>query len=323
MEHVRFGSTGLKVSRICLGCMTYGDPGWRPWVLDEERSRPLIRQALEAGVTFLDTADMYSRGASEEIVGRAVRDFARREDLVIATKVHMPMSEGANDRGLSCKHILASIDNSLRRLGMDHVDLYIIHRFDPETPIEETIEALDVVVRHGKARYIGASSMFAWQFAKMRGMQEARRLTKFISMQNHLNLLYREEEREMLPYCASEGVAVTPWSPLARGLLARPPAERTARAESDEQAPKWYAREEENRAIIGAVSNVARRHGVSPAQIAMAWVMSRPEVTAPIIGASKPAQIDDAVAALSIKLSDEDLAELEAPYQPRPVAGHD
>lgn len=322
MDQVRFGDTGLKVSKICLGCMTYGDPDWRPWVLDEERSRPLIRQAIESGITFLDTANMYSIGRSEEIVGRAIADFGRRDDFVIATKVYFPMSESPNDRGLSRKHILSSIEASLKRLGTDYVDLLIIHRFDPQTPIEETIEAFDIVVKHGKARYIGASSMFAWQFAKMRAMQEAGGLARFVSMQNHLNLLYREEEREMLPYCLSEGVAVTPWSPLARGLLARPPQEKTARADSDTQAPQWYRREDENRAIIAAVARVAERHGVPPAQIALAWVLAKAEVTAPIVGASKPGQIEDAVAALKITLGEDDIAELEADYTPRPVAGH-
>lgn len=323
MEQVRFGSTGMTVSRLCLGCMTYGTPRWREWVLEEEASRPFIKAALEAGITFFDTADMYSLGASEEILGRAIRDFVpRRDDVVIATKVYNPMSEAPNDRGLSRKHILSAIDASLRRLGTDYVDLYIIHRFDPNTRIEETIEALDTVVRSGKARYIGASSMHAWQFMKMLEMQRANGLARFVSMQNHYNLVYREEEREMLPLCRGEGLAVTPWSPLARGLLAGTRQRQTQRAATDEQSRRWYTHQAEEDAIVAAVEKVAQQRGVKPAQVAMAWVMSRPGITGPIVGASKPHHLEDAVGALSLKLSDEEVKILEAPYRPREVAGH-
>jgi aryl-alcohol dehydrogenase (NADP+) len=322
MQHLRLGSSGLKVSRLCLGCMTYGTPEWRPWVLDEESSRPFIRRALELGITFFDTADMYSLGASEEVLGRAVQDFAKRDELVIATKVYNPVGRGANDRGLSRKHILAAIENSLRRLRTDYVDLYVIHRFDDDTPVEETLEALDTVVRHGKARYVGASSMHAWQFMKMLGLQRARGLAAFVSMQNHYNLVYREEEREMLPLCRAEGIGVTPWSPLARGRLAGSAAARTLRSGTDEVARRIYADGTDDQAIVDAVAAVAAERGVPPARIALAWLLSRPAVTAPVIGASKPHHLDDAVAALSIGLSDEDIRRLEAPYRTRPVAGH-
>ena len=322
MQHLRLGSSGLKVSRLCLGCMTYGTPEWRPWVLDEESSRPFIRRALELGITFFDTADMYSLGASEEVLGRAVRDFAKRDELVIATKVYNPVGPGANDRGLSRKHILTAIENSLRRLRTDYVDLYVIHRFDDDTPVEETLEALDTVVRHGKARYIGASSMHAWQFMKMLGLQRARGLAAFVSMQNHYNLVYREEEREMLPLCRAEGIGVTPWSPLARGRLAGSAAAQTLRSGTAEVARRIYAEGTDDQAIVDAVAAVAAERGVPPARIALAWLLSRPAVTAPVIGASKPHHLDDAVAALSIELSDEDIRRLEAPYRTRPVAGH-
>jgi aryl-alcohol dehydrogenase (NADP+) len=322
MQHLRLGSSGLKVSRLCLGCMTYGTPEWRPWVLDEESSRPFIRRALELGITFFDTADMYSLGASEEVLGRAVRDFAKRDELVIATKVYNPVGPGANDRGLSRKHILTAIENSLKRLQTDYVDLYVIHRFDYDTPVEETIEALDIVVRHGKARYVGASSMHAWQFMKMLGLQRAHGLAAFVSMQNHYNLVYREEEREMLPLCRAEGIGVTPWSPLARGRLAGSAAARTLRSGTDEVARRIYADGTDDQAIVDAVAAVAAERGVPPARIALAWLLSRPAVTAPVIGASKPHHLDDAVAALSIGLSDEDIRRLEAPYRTRPVAGH-
>ncbi|WP_370156070.1 aldo/keto reductase [Ferrovibrio sp.] len=323
MEQVRFGSTGMQVSRLCLGCMTYGVPSWRDWVLEEDAARPFIRRALELGITFFDTADMYSLGASEEILGRAIRDFVpRRDDVVIATKVCNPMSDRPNDRGLSRKHILASIDASLRRLGMDHVDLYIIHRFDYDTPPEEIVEALDTVVRAGKARYIGASSMHAWQFMKLLGLQRANGLAQFVSMQNHYNLVYREEEREMLPLCRSEGLAVTPWSPLARGMLAGTRGRQTQRAASDEQSRSWYTHQAEEDAIVAAVQTIAAARGLPMAQVAMAWVMTRPGITGPVIGASKPHHLDDAVAALSIRLTDEEVAALEAPYRPREVAGH-
>jgi 1-deoxyxylulose-5-phosphate synthase len=322
MELVNLGRTGVKVSRLCLGCMTYGTPEWRPWVLDEESSRPFIRRALELGITFFDTADMYSLGASEEVLGRAVRDFAKRDELVIATKVYNPVGPGANDRGLSRKHILAAIENSLRRLRTDYVDLYVIHRFDDDTPVEETLEALDTVVRHGKARYVGASSMHAWQFMKMLGLQRARGLAAFVSMQNHYNLVYREEEREMLPLCRAEGIGVTPWSPLARGRLAGSAAARTLRSGTDEVARRIYAEGTDDQAIVDAVAAVAAERGVPPARIALAWLLSRPAVTAPVIGASKPHHLDDAVAALSIGLSDEEIRRLEAHYRTRPVAGH-
>src|SRR5450631_2817556 len=322
MEYVRLGSTGLKVSRLCLGCMTYGSPDWRPWVLDETTSRPFIRKALNLGINFFDTADMYSLGESEEVLGRALLDFVPRNDVVIATKVCQPMGDKPNDRGLSRKHILASIDISLKRLGTDHVDLYIIHRFDPETPIEETIEALDIVVRSGKARYIGASSMHAWQFMRMLALQERHGLAKFVSMQNHYNLVYREEEREMLPLCRELGIAVTPWSPLARGLLAGSRKAHTVRATTDQPAHQWYDHHDEEDAIVAAVEQVAADRGLPPAQIALAWVMSRPGITAPIVGASKPHHLDDAMAALSLILSSEEITTLEAPYRSRPVAGH-
>ena len=322
MQHLRLGSSGLKVSRLCLGCMTYGTPEWRPWVLDEAASRPFIRRALELGISFFDTADMYSLGASEEVLGRAVKDFAKRDDLVIATKVYNPVGKGANDRGLSRKHILTAIENSLKRLQTDYVDLYVIHRFDYDTPVEETIEALDVVVRHGKARYVGASSMHAWQFMKMLGLQRAHGLAAFVSMQNHYNLIYREEEREMLPLCRAEGIGVTPWSPLARGRLAGSAAAQTVRSGTDEIARRMYAHEADEQAIVDAVAAVAAERGVPPARIALAWLASRPGVTAPVVGASKPHHLDDAVAALSIRLSDEEVRSLEAPYRPRPAAGH-
>jgi len=302
--------------------MTYGLPEWREWVLDEAASRPLIRKALDLGINFFDTADMYSLGGSEEILGRALRDFAARDDVVIATKVFHPMSDKPNAQGLSRKHILASIDASLRRLCTDYVDLYIIHRFDPETPIEETIEALDIVVRSGKARYIGASSMHAWQFMRMLALQEQHGLARFVSMQNHYNLVYREEEREMLPLCRNLGLAVTPWSPLARGLLAGSRKRQTIRAATDRPAQQWYDHHAEEDAIIAAVEDIAASRGVLPAQIALAWLMSRPGITAPVIGASKPQHLDDAVASLSLALTSEEAAKLEAPYRPRPVAGH-
>ena len=323
MDFVRLGSTGLKVSRLCLGCMTYGLPAWREWVLDEAASRPLIRKALDLGINFFDTADMYSLGGSEEVLGRALRDFAARDEVVIATKVFHPMSGKPNDRGLSRKHILASIDASLRRLSTDYVDLYIIHRFDPETPIEETTEALDIVVRSGKARYIGASSMHAWQFMRMLALQERHGLAHFVSMQNHYNLIYREEEREMLPLCRTLGIAVTPWSPLARGLLAGSRKRKTIRAATDKPAQQWYDHHAEEDAIVAAVEDIATSRGVLPAQVALAWLISQPGIVAPVIGASKPHHLDDAAASLSLALTGEEVAKLEEPYRPRPVAGHE
>ncbi|MFC4148740.1 aldo/keto reductase [Micromonospora mangrovi] len=324
MEYVKFGSTGLEVSRLSLGCMSYGDParGPHPWSLPEEESRPFIRQALELGINFFDTANVYSDGTSEEIVGRALKDFARRDDVVIATKVHGRMGEGPNRGGLSRKHIMSEIDASLRRLGTDHVDLYQIHRLDPGTPIEETLEALHDLVRAGKVRYLGASSMYAWQFAQALWTAERHGWTRFVSMQNHYNLLYREEEREMLPLCADQGIAVIPWSPLARGRLTRDWGERTERAETDEFGRTLYARTEEaDRAVVDAVARVARERGVPRAQVALAWVARNPAVTAPIVGATKPHHLTDAVAALELELTDEEVAALSAPYVPHPVAG--
>jgi aryl-alcohol dehydrogenase (NADP+) len=327
MEYTRLGKTGLKVSRICLGCMTYGTPAWREWVLDEESSRPFIRRALEMGINFFDTADMYSRGASEEILGRALRDFAKREDVVIATKVRYPMGDGPNDQGLSRKHIFDAIDASLRRLGVDHVDLYQIHRLDPETPIEETLEALNDLVRAGKVRYIGASSMHSWQFAKSLYLADLHGWTRFVSMQNHYNLAYREEEREMLPLCREEGIGVIPWSPLARGFLAgnRRRGEKpdvTVRAKTDNFAQDYYFQPEDYDVVERLVA-LAERRGVPPAQIALAWLLHQPGLTAPIVGASKMRHLEDAVAAVDIRLSDEERRELEASYRPHRVMGHE
>ena len=326
MEHVRLGKTGLKVSRICLGAMTYGSPKWRDWVLDEEASKPFIRRALEAGINFFDTADMYSVGASEEVLGRALKEFGpSRENMVVATKVFNPMGEGVNERGLSRKHIMHAIDNSLKRLGMDYVDLYQIHRFDYGTPIEETVEALHDVVKAGKARYIGASSMFAWQFAKYLSTAEKMGKTKFVSMQNHYNLVYREEEREMMPLCRAEGIGVIPWSPLARGFLAgnrrRQDKGETTRAKSDEFAHRLYYNDGDF-AVVDGVSEIAGRRGVPNAQVALAWLLAQPGVTSPIVGASKPHHLDDAIAAAELKLSEDEIKALKEPYTPHPVLGH-
>ncbi len=322
MEYVKLGHTGLEVSRICLGCMSFGVPGrgGHPWTLEAERSEPLIFQALEAGVTFLDTANVYSDGTSEEIVGKVLAEYGHREEVVLATKVNGRMHEGPNGAGLSRKAILAEIDNSLRRLGTDYVDLYQIHRFDPSTPVEETMEALNDVVRAGKARYIGASSMYAWQFAKMQHAAATHGWARFVSMQDHYNLLYREEEREMLPLCLDQGVGVIPWSPLARGRLAREWDEQTDRSQKDEFGKRLY--HEGDRAVVAAVAAVAAERGATRAQVALAWVMSRPAVTAPIVGATKAVHLEDAVKALALHLSDEEVARLEAPYTPHPVAGH-
>jgi aryl-alcohol dehydrogenase (NADP+) len=325
MDYVRLGRTGLKVSRICLGAMTYGDPLWRPWILSEEAGRPFIKRALEHGITFFDTADMYSLGKSEEVLGRALKDFASRERVVIATKVYYPMSDASNDQGLSRKHVMASIDGSLKRLGTDYVDLYQIHRFDHETPIEETLRALDDIVRAGKARYIGASSMMSWQFAKALYLADRHGWTRFVSMQNHYNLVYREEEREMLPLCREEGIGVLPWSPLARGFLAgnrKRGSERaaTAREKSDGFAHDLYYTDADYD-VVDRVIEIASARGVAPAQIALAWLLRQPGVTAPIVGASKMEQLDQAVGALEIKLSDEEVARLEEPYQPHRVLG--
>lgn len=327
MDYVRLGNTGLKVSRLCLGCMTYGTSKWRNWILDEEAGRPFIQRALELGFNFFDTADMYSRGASEEVLGRALKDFGpRREEVVVATKVYFPMGEGPNARGLSRKHIFDAIDGSLRRLGMDYVDLYQIHRFDDETPIEETLEALHDVVRSGKARYIGASSMYAWQLAKALYLADLHGWTRFVSMQNHYNLVYREEEREMIPLCREEGIGVIPWSPLARGFLAgnRRRGEKgdTKRAEDDTFAHGMYYQPEDYD-VVDRVVELAGRRGVKPIQIALAWLLHQPGVTAPIIGASKPGHLEDTVAALEISLDEEERKSLEEPYRPHRVLGHD
>jgi len=324
MDYVKLGHTGLEVSRICLGCMSYGAPASRTqsWALDEKDSRPFIAQALEAGINFFDTANVYSLGASEEVVGRALKEFAKRDDVVIATKVCGRMRNGPNGAGLSRKSVFMEMDASLRRLGTDYVDLYQIHRWDDSTPIEETMEALHDLVRAGKTRYIGASTMFAWQFAKAQAVAERNHWTRFVSMQNFVNLLYREEEREMLPLCKSEGVGVIPWSPLARGRLARAWGTTTNRSEKDVFGKKIYAAvSESDRAIIEKVAEMARRRGVPMAQVALAWVLQKSEVTAPIIGATKPEHLRDAIASLELKLTGAEVAELEAPYVPHPVAG--
>jgi len=324
MQYVNLGSTGLKVSRICLGCMTYGRKSWRDWVLDEAESRPFIRRALELGITFFDTADMYSLGASEEVLGRALKEFGPgRDRVVIATKVFNPMGEDPNQRGLSRKHILHAIDDSLRRLGTDYVDLYQIHRFDPTTPIEETLEVLTEVVRAGKARYIGASSMFAWQFSRYLHLADSRGLARFVTMQNHYNLLYREEEREMVPLCLAEGIGLIPWSPLARGVLAGSRQAGTVRVRSDAFMHSLYdATQLADERVVERVAKVAERHGTAPARIALAWLLHQPALTAPIVGASKPGHLEDAVGALDIHLSAEDIAALQEPYVPHPVLGH-
>ncbi|GGU31344.1 aldo/keto reductase [Streptomyces coeruleorubidus] len=322
MQYVKLGSTGLDVSRICLGCMTYGlpDRGRHEWTLDEEASRPLIRQAVEAGINFFDTANVYSDGTSEEIVGRALRDFARRDEIVLATKVHGRMRPGPNGGGLSRKAILSELDQSLTRLGTDYVDLYQIHRFDPHTPVEETMEALHDVVKAGKVRYIGASSMYAWQFSKAQYTARLNGWTRFVSMQNHYNLLYREEEREMLPLCADQGVGVLPWSPLARGRLTRDWGTTTERSATDTFGGNLY--QEGDRTIVEAVTRIAEARGVPRARIALAWLLHQDTVAAPIVGASKPRHLEDAVAAVELELSDKELEELERPYTPHPIAGH-
>ena len=325
MEHVRFGKTGLKVSRLCLGCMTYGATTWRDWVLTEDAAQPYFREALERGINFFDTADVYSLGVSEEITGRALKAHAKRHEVVVATKVHGKMDDSANAGGLSRKHILEGIDQSLKRLGMDYVDLYQIHRFDPKTPVEETLEALNDVVRAGKALYIGASSMYAWQFMKMRAISRANGWATFASMQNFYNLVYREEEREMMPLCAEEGVAVIPWSPMARGYLAGSGVganAATVRGRTDAFSVALGLGSEQDEAIRLKVVEVARDLGAKPAVVALAWVLSKPFVTAPIIGASKPHHLADACAALELKLDAESLAKLEAPYRPKAVVGH-
>jgi 1-deoxyxylulose-5-phosphate synthase len=324
MEYVKLGGAGLEVSRICLGCMTFGlpDRGAHTWTLNDEKSRPILRRALELGVNFFDTANVYSDGTSEEILGRALKELARREEVVIATKVWARMRPGPNGQGLSRVAIMTEIDNSLRRLGVDHVDLYQIHRNDPTTPIEETMEALHDIVKAGKARYIGASNMAAWQFARALYVAQRYSWTRFVTMQNHLNLLYREEEREMLPLCRAEGVGVIPWSPMARGRLTRNWNETSERQETDEFGKTLYTRTfEADRLVIERVAAVAKARGVPRAQVALAWVLQKPEVTAPIIGASKLQHLDDAVASLALKLTPEEIAMMEEPDTPHPLAG--
>jgi aryl-alcohol dehydrogenase-like predicted oxidoreductase len=325
MKYKNLGNTGLKVSDLCLGCMTFGVPerGDHPWTLPEQQSRPLIRKALDAGINYFDTANSYSDGTSEEIVGRALKDFTRRDEVVIATKVFFPMHKGPNGGGLSRKAIFTAIDASLRRLETDYVDLYQIHRWDYSTPIEETLEALHDVVKSGKARYLGASSMYAWQFSKALHLARQHGWTAFVSMQNHYNLLYREEEREMMPLCTAERIAVVPWSPLARGRLTRAWDTETARTQTDEYGNKLYvATVDADRKVVGQVATIAAARGVPKAQVALAWIAQKPFVTAPIIGASKPQHLDDAVAALTLKLEAAEIAQLEAPYVPHTVAGH-
>jgi len=327
MEYVTLGRTGLQVSRVCLGCMSYGQaktPGvlqWH-WTLSEDDSRPHIKRALELGVNFFDTANVYSNGESEAVLGRAIRDFTRRDEVVLATKVWGPMREGPNGRGLSRKAVLSEVDNSLRRLGTDYIDLYIIHRYDYDTPLEETLEALDHVVRAGKVRYLGASSMHAWQFMKAIGIQRANGWASFISMQNYYNLLYREDEREMLRLCASEGIGVTPWSPLARGKLARPADAdgTTARAKTDAFGKTLFVKTTDiDRPVIDRTNEIAVARGVPMAQVAMAWLLRKPVVTSPIFGATRAEQLEDAIAAVSLTLSDEEMARLEELYQPHPA----
>lgn len=325
MEYIQLGNTGLRVSRVCLGCMSYGTSKWRPWVLDDEPSRPFFKRAVEAGINFFDTADVYSRGASEQVTGRALKDFAKRDQVVIATKVHGQMGDGPNDRGLSRKHVMDSIDASLKRLQTDYVDLYQIHRYDPSTPIDETMSALNDLVRAGKVRYIGASSMFAWQLAKAQYTADQHGWTRFISMQNHYNLVYREEEREMIPFCLEQGVGLIPWSPLARGFLAgnRTPDKQgeTTRSKNDPFAEELYFRDSDFK-IVDRVGELANKRGVKPMQIALAWNLHKPGVAAPIIGATKMHHLDEAIAALEVKLSSEDIHFLEELYQPHPVLGH-
>jgi aryl-alcohol dehydrogenase (NADP+) len=326
MQYVKLGSTGLTVSRLCLGAMTYGSKKWREWVLEEQESKPFFRRALDAGINFYDTADVYSLGVSEEITGRALRDSGiPRDRFIVATKVFSPMGDDPNLRGLSKKHIHHAIDDSLRRLGMDYVDLYQIHRFDRETPIEETLEALDDVVKQGKALYIGASSMYAWQFAKMQYTADALGLTRFVTMQNHYNLIYREEEREMIPFCIDQGVGLIPWSPLARGFLAGNRSTEskgeTTRAKTDDFAHKMYYQPSDF-AVVDRLTEIAKKRNLSNAQVALAWILQQPGVTAPIVGASKMKHLDEAIAALDVKLTDEELKALHEPYTPHPILGH-
>src|SRR6516165_8688927 len=323
MDYTTLGKTGLKVSRLCLGCMSYGSSEWRDWVLDEEESRPFFKQALDAGINFFDTADMYSNGASEEVTGRALKKLGiRREEIVIATKVYNPTGESPNERGTSKKHVRHAIDASLRRLGLDYVDLYQIHRFDATTPMEETLEALTDVINQGKALYIGASSMYAWEFARLLYLADRHGYARFVSMQNHYNLVYREEEREMNPLCREEGIGLIPWSPLARGFLAgnRRPTDRgeTTRAKSDEFAHRLYYQESDFQ-VVDRVAQIAKNRGVNNVQVALAWILQQPGLTAPIIGATKANHLDDAVKALELKLEPEELKALEEPYRPHPI----
>lgn len=326
MEYINLGKSGLKVSRLCLGMMSYGNPKWRTWVLDEEAGRPFVKRALELGINFFDTADMYSLGVSEEVTGRALRDFAKRDEVVLATKVFYPMGEAPNQRGLSRKHIMEAVEHSLRRLGTDYIDLYQIHRWDYATPIEETLEALNDLVRSGKVLYVGASSMYAYQFARALYLQDLHGWSRFVSMQNHYNLIYREEEREMMPFCIEEGIGLIPWSPLARGFLAGNRTQNksgaTSRAQTDTYAQNMYYADEDFK-IVDAVSRVAQRRGVNNAQVALAWVLSKPGITSPIIGATKMQHLEDAVASLQIKLSEDEINELEKDYVPHPVLGHE
>jgi 1-deoxyxylulose-5-phosphate synthase len=325
MNYVNLGRSGVKVSRLCLGTMTYGTPEWRPWVLDEAQSRPFIKRALEAGINFFDSADMYSKGASEEVLGRAIKDFSKRHEVVIATKVFFPITDDPNARGLSRKHIFDAIDGSLRRLGMDYVDLYQIHRYDAVTPVEETLEALHDVVKAGKARYLGASSMSAWQFAEMMALQRQNGWSPFVSMQNHYNLVYREEEREMIPLCRSRGIGLIPWSPLARGFLAgnrqRGRRDATPREQNDEFGHNLYYSDADYE-IADRVVEVAKRKQVLPIQVALAWILRQPGVTAPIVGVSKLEQLDQLLAGLDVHLTDDDATYLEERYQPHGVLGH-
>lgn len=326
MEYMNLGKSGLKVSRICLGMMSYGDPGWRDWVLPEGDGRSFVKRAIELGINFFDTADMYSLGISEEVTGRLLKEFARREEVVLATKLFFPLGQGPNARGLSRKHIMEAINSSLKRLGTDYVDLYQIHRWDDETPIEETMEALHDVVKAGKALYIGASSMFAWQFAKAQYTADLHGWTRFVSMQNHMNAVYREEEREMLPFCMDQGIGVIPWSPLARGFLTgsrkRDEHRPTTRAKSDDFAHSMYYTDADFD-VVDRVVAIAQARGKTPAQIALAWLLHKPGITAPIIGATKLYQLEEAVAAVDIHLSEEEIQQIEEPYVPHRILGHD
>lgn len=326
MEYMNLGRTGLQVSRICLGCMSFGSKQWREWVVEEADARPIIKKALELGINFFDTANMYSVGVSEEIVGRALRDYVSRDEVVLATKVYFPMNELPNQGGLSRKHIMSAIDASLKRLGTDYVDLYQIHRWDYNTPIEETLEALDDLVRMGKVRYLGASSMFAWQFARALYTAKANNWTRFVTMQNHYNLIYREEEREMIPLCQAEGVGLIPWSPLARGFLAgnrgKDGSGETLRAKTDEYSKRIYSYTPADMTIAERVQELAQKHEVKASQIALAWMLSKPGIVAPIIGTSKVAQLEDVVAAITLKLTADEVKYLEAPYQPHAISGH-